>query len=85
MYELVKVTKECQEIKVIQCDCCNKVISVTNGKPAEDVLFINKSWEQGELKDKNHQFELCQECYLKIINHYDLRVREGATKTIVIS
>jgi len=78
-------TIQTTEITAIICDCCGKRIEIRDNKLTDDVLFINKTWDYGELKDKNHQLELCQSCYLKIADHFCLHIREGAVKTVIIS
>ena len=78
-------TIQTTEIATIICDCCGKRIEIINSQPAEDILFINKSWNDGELKDTNHQFELCQKCYLAMVDNLDVKIRVGTVRTVVIS
>ena len=78
-------TIQTAEITAIICDCCGKRIEIINSQPAEDILFINKSWSDGELKDTNHQFELCQKCYLAMVDKTEVNIRVGKVRTVVIS
>ena len=67
--------KEQKEITKIVCNLCKKEIKVKNGISEEDVLSVEKRWGYFSNKDNEvHRFDLCEECYDKLIASFEIPV-----------
>ena len=67
--------KEQKEITKIICNLCKKEIKVKNGISEEDVLSVEKRWGYFSNKDNEvHRFDLCEECYDKLIASFEIPV-----------
>ena len=67
--------KEQKEITKIFCNSCKKEIRVENGISEEDVLSVEKRWGYFSNKDNEvHRFDLCEECYDKLIASFEIPV-----------
>lgn len=67
--------KQEKEITKIVCNQCGKEIEVVNGIAKEEVLTVEKQW--GYFSDKDtelHQFDMCEECYDKLISSFRIPV-----------
>lgn len=72
-FEICK--KEQKEITKIICNLCKKEIKVKNGISEEDVLSVEKRWGYLSNKDNEvHRFDLCEECYDKLIASFEIPV-----------
>lgn len=72
-YEICKVQKK-ETVKIV-CNMCKKEIDVVNGIPQEDVLTVEKRWGYFSEKDNElHRFDLCEECYGKLISSFEIPV-----------
>lgn len=57
--------------KKIYCNMCGKSIRIENQIPMEDMLSVEKSWGYFSEKDGEvHSFELCEECYDKLVKGF---------------
>ena len=59
----------------IYCNCCGKVLKATNGILKEDAFEASKEWGYFSTRDTEvHQFNLCEECYEKMISEFKIPV-----------
>lgn len=59
----------------ICCNSCGKVLKVTNGILMEDAFEASKEWGYFSKRDTEvHQFNLCEECYDKMISQFKIPV-----------
>ena len=66
-----------KEVSKIVCNKCGKEIKIENGILKEDVLSIEKKWGYFSGKDnENHHFDLCEECYDKMIHSFKIPVED---------
>lgn len=73
--ECLNGTKQCAKSN-IYCNCCGRVINI-NGKKQEDYLQVRKVWSYFSSKDLTGQaFNLCEECYDKLIANFKVPVEE---------
>ncbi|MGN0335713.1 MAG: hypothetical protein ACI4DV_08670 [Lachnospiraceae bacterium] len=62
----------------IQCNCCGRELEMHCGIPAEGVLRVEKDWGYFSKKDlKHHEFDLCEECYERMISEFRIPVEES--------
>lgn len=60
---------------VIRCNCCGKALKVENGILKEDAFEATKEWGYFSKRDMEiHHFNLCEECYDKIISGFQIPV-----------
>ena len=59
----------------IYCNSCGKTIKAENGILKEDAFEAQKEWGYFSRRDMEvHQFNLCEECYDKIISEFRIPV-----------
>ncbi|HWT26497.1 MAG TPA: hypothetical protein VN131_01025 [Mobilitalea sp.] len=59
----------------IYCNSCGKLLKVENGILKEDAFEATKEWGYFSQKDMEvHQFNLCEECYEKIISEFKIPI-----------
>ena len=72
----MRVYKE-QKLQSVCCNKCGKNISLKNGVMTEGVFSVDYRWGYFSNKDgKKHAFDLCEECYDKIIKKFKYSVEE---------
>lgn len=60
---------------VIRCNCCGKTLKVENGILKEDAFEATKEWGYFSERDLEiHHFNLCEECYDKLISEFKIPV-----------
>lgn len=65
--------KRTQTVEKIYCNLCGKEICVENGIVREGVLSVDMSWGYFSEKDGQvHSFDLCEECYDKLVKNFVL-------------
>jgi Fe2+ or Zn2+ uptake regulation protein len=58
------------------CNCCGKMLKVENGILKEDAFEATKEWGYFSEKDMEvHHFNLCEECYDKLISQFKIPVK----------
>lgn len=70
MEEAMRKYQEGRERKLTElvCNCCGKKLTVENGIAVEESCHIEIPWGYFSKRDgENHIFDLCEECYDKII------------------
>ena len=71
-------------VEKIYCNMCGKEMTVVNGVIREGVLSVDKSW--GYFSDKDgpvHSFDLCEECYDKLIGKFQIPVEIVKEKELI--
>jgi len=60
------------EVIQVFCNQCGKEVSLT----WDEHLHVNKRWGYGTCYDlTDHEFDLCEECYTKLIQNFKIKVR----------
>ena len=66
------------------CNQCGKVWTAENGKETEDWLCVDKTWGYFSGKDgERHSFDLCEECYDRLIRGFALPVTVEERKELL--
>ena len=61
----------------VQCNCCKKELKIEDGIIKEGCFEGNVVWGYfSSLDGKRHGFELCEECYHKMISEFAIPVTE---------
>ncbi len=64
-----------QTLHQVQCNCCGKILKTDAHNNIEDFLSVSKRWGyNSEFDNQIHSFDLCQQCYKKIIKNFNLPV-----------
>lgn len=59
----------------MHCNSCGKILKVENGILKEDAFEATKEWGYFSEKDMEvHHFNLCEECYNKLIAEFKIPV-----------
>lgn len=70
MYASVSIKKDERNFKD-HCNQCGREISVINGRPEKEVLCVEHTWGYFSEKDgENHRFDLCEECYDRLLKGF---------------
>jgi|MTBAKSStandDraft_1061840.scaffolds.fasta_scaffold88415_2 hypothetical protein len=75
----MKKIENISEDKIVQvyCNCCGKSILVENGMLKEGVFSTSYQWGYFSEKDgTTHRFDLCEDCYDKIISKFIIPVEQ---------
>ena len=68
-----KITKSETVIDEVICNCCGE--SIRELDQNSDYLHIEKDWGYFSAYDmENHKFDLCNTCYIRIINMFKIPV-----------
>ena len=68
---------ENDEIKEVFCNRCEKPLVVENGIIKEGCFNGNIVWGYfSTLDGRRHNFDLCEECYRKMINDFSIPITE---------
>jgi ribosomal-protein-alanine N-acetyltransferase len=60
---------------VLYCNACGKILKVENGILMEDAFEATKEWGYFSERDMEvHHFNLCEECYNKLISQFRIPV-----------
>lgn len=71
IFKKIIVIKNKQD-KVI-CNCCGSELDSRT-----DFLYVNKKWGYGtDLDGQRHSFDLCAECYKKMIGKFKIPPEKG--------
>lgn len=66
------------------CNCCGKILLQEQGVWKEDFASFRKEW--GYFSDKDgivHSFDLCEKCYDRMIESFQIPVDEEEKKELV--
>lgn len=67
--------KETKEISRIICNKCKKEIPVSGGHEMSGVFRVDYEWGYFSEKDgETHHFDLCEECYDKLLQSFQVPV-----------
>lgn len=65
------------EIKEVFCNRCKKALKVENGIIKEGCFHVDYDWGYfSALDGKKHSFDLCEDCYQKMVQGFLLPVTE---------
>lgn len=63
------------ELAAVICNCCKKELLVKNGNLHEECVHISHDFGYFSERDgETQQFDLCEECYSKIIARFQIPV-----------
>ena len=69
--------KEKKILEKVLCNCCGRELSMTGRLVAEGVLHVRKDWGFFSEKDLvRHEFDVCEQCYDKLIAEFQIPVTE---------
>lgn len=69
--------KEKKQLESVLCNCCGRKLLMTGNHTAEGVLHVIKDWGFFSKKDLvRHEFDLCENCYDKMIAEFQIPVTE---------
>ncbi|MCM1088288.1 MAG: hypothetical protein NC419_09030 [Muribaculaceae bacterium] len=67
--------KEETKLVTVHCNCCNKELLVENGILKDECIHISHDFGYFSTRDgETHQFDLCEECYTKIVAKFQIPV-----------
>ncbi len=73
----MRYNDENNEVKEVFCNQCKKKLAVENGIIKEGCFVGNVVWGYfSSLDGKRHGFELCEDCYHKMISGFAIPVTE---------
>jgi hypothetical protein len=68
----------------VYCNCCGKQLKIKNGIVMEGVAPIRIAWDYFSSRDGDtHCFDLCEECYGRIIDTFSIPVEVVTRKELV--
>ncbi len=63
------------KVEEVKCNCCGQPIEKDSFGNTLDYLSVYKRWGYGTTMDsEEHEFDLCEECYKKIISQFKISV-----------
>lgn len=75
MKKMKKVFEESFIIKDVFCNMCGTQIKKDEFGKLYDYVSVNKQWGYlSSLDGLSHEFDLCDECYKKIINEFKIKL-----------
>lgn len=68
----------------MRCNACGKLIMIENNLLKEDVFEAVKEWDYFSKKDLEiHRFNLCEECYDRIISSFVIPVEVNVKNEVM--
>lgn len=65
------------KLENVKCNCCGKTLEKDSLGNIADHLSIEKRWGYGtSLDNEEHSFDLCEDCYKKIISQFLIPVKQ---------
>lgn len=72
------------ELKQVICNCCRKNLLVENGFLKEECIRVEHDFGFFGTKDGLcHSFDLCEDCYQKLIEGFSIPVEEWERKELL--
>ncbi len=69
-FESVKIDTQC--VSNVVCNCCGSQIPLSSSGRLVDYVSVNKTWGYlSPFDGEKHSFELCSDCYKKIISMFE--------------
>ncbi len=76
MKKIKTVSTTTEMLEGIVCNCCGKEIEKSGSGRLSDYLSVDKDWGYLSPFDlENHSFDICVECYNRIIGTFKIPVR----------
>lgn len=72
------------ELAAVKCNCCQKDLLVENGILKDECIHITHDFGYFSKRDGETQaFDLCEECYMKIIAQFRIPVEHMERKELL--
>ena len=69
--------KEKKMLEKVLCNCCGRDLAITARYVTEGVMHVCKDWGYFSEKDLvRHEFDMCEQCYDKMIGEFQIPVTE---------
>ncbi|MCM1153833.1 MAG: hypothetical protein NC314_10110 [Roseburia sp.] len=79
-----KIKKKENELLSVTCNCCKKELLVENGILKEECISFAHLFGYFSDKDgEKHRFDLCEQCYDKLIANFQLPVEKEQRNELV--
>ncbi|MCM1038617.1 MAG: hypothetical protein NC434_04775 [Ruminococcus sp.] len=79
-----KIKKKENELLSVTCNCCKKELLVENGILKEECISFTHLFGYFSDKDgEKHRFDLCEQCYDKLIANFQLPVEKEQRNELV--
>lgn len=73
-----------EKLELLSCNRCGKSIKLVNGMGAEGVCHVEVPWGYfSEMDGEVHSFDLCEECYRKLIKEFAIPVTVRERKELL--
>ena len=80
----MRVYSDQKELVEVVCNCCGKKILVKNGFLQEECIHLEHDFGFFGTKDgQSHRFDLCEDCYRKIVEGFLIPVEEWERKELL--
>lgn len=82
----MRIYSEQKETELVQvvCNCCGKNLLVENGFLKEECILVEHDFGFFGTKDGlSHKFDLCEECYRKLTEGFQIPVQEWERKELL--
>lgn len=80
----MRVYSEQKELTKAVCNCCGKNLLVENGFLKEECIHVEHDFGFFGTKDGlSHKFDLCEDCYRKLIGDFEIPVEEWERKELL--
>ena len=80
----MRVYSDQKELVEVVCNCCRKNLLVKNGFLNEECIHVEHDFGFFGTKDGlSHKFDLCEDCYGKIIEGFSLPAEEWERKELL--
>lgn len=78
--------KDKNELKLVElrCNCCGRIMKLEKGIIMEGIFHVDYPWGYFSKKDGIiHSFDLCEECYDKWIDSFQVKPKEIEAKELL--
>ena len=80
----MRVYSDQKELVEVVCNCCRKSLLVKNGFLREECIHLEHDFGFFGTKDGlSHRFDLCEDCYRKIVEDFLVPVEEWERKELL--
>ena len=80
----MRIYEEEKKLSKVVCNACGKKLLVENGILKEECIHIAHDFGYFSERDgETHSFDLCEDCYSKIIAGFKLPVESGERKELL--
>ena len=80
----MRVYSDRKELVEVVCNCCRKNLLVENGFLKEECIHLEHDFGFFGTKDGlSHRFDLCEDCYHKLVDGFLIPVEEWERKELL--